>query len=212
MPLGDLGVSMLVVVRRRARPGQEEALVAAMTAEVYGSRPPRSSRARVFQGLNDPRAALYVAEWSSREAFLTHNSTPLVALDALCTSPPRRWFCQALDVYEVGLTPPRVLACSTFAAPLAAAARLIDYLLEQAGPLLYQQPGCVLRALYQDVDRPGRLISLKGWRSDEDLEAAMLTLSPGLDSHIRGLGASVDHFAGRLRAEIDRSASADLPG
>ena len=111
-------MSTLVVVRRRARPGQEEALVAAMAAEVYGTRPPRSSRARVFQGLTDPRAALYVAEWSSREAFLAYNSPPLVALDALCTSPPQRWFCQALDVYEVGLALPRVLACSTFAAPL----------------------------------------------------------------------------------------------
>ena len=69
-----------------------------------------------------------------------------------------------------------------------------------------------LRALYQDVDRPGRLISLKGWRSDTDLEAAMLTLSPGLDSRIRELGASVDHFAGRLRAEVDRTGSAEIPG
>jgi hypothetical protein len=40
----------------------------------------------------------------------------------------------------------------------------------------------------------------------------MLALSPGLDSRIRELGASVDHFAGRLRAEVDRSGSAELPG
>ena len=73
-------LSVLVVVRRRALAGQEQALLAAMAAELRGSRPPRSLRARVFQGLSDRRAAIYIAEWSSREAYLTYNTPPLVTL------------------------------------------------------------------------------------------------------------------------------------
>jgi hypothetical protein len=195
-------LSVLVVVRRRALPGQERPLLAAMAAELKSSRPPRSLRARVFQGLTDPRAVIYLAEWSSRDAYLTYNTPPLVALDALCTSPPRRWFGQPLDYFEAGSEPPRVLTSSIFEAPPAAAMSLISFLMEQAGPALYQSTSCVLRALYQDLDHPSRFISLKGWRSEADWSAAMDALAPRLDAHVEKLGATVEHFTGLLRADV----------
>lgn len=201
-------MSVLVVVRRRALPGQEQPLLAAMAAELQSSRPPRSLRARVFQGLSDRRAAIYIAEWSSREAYLTYNTPPLVTLDVLCTSPPRRWYCQPLDLFEAHSEPPQVLSSSIFEAQPAAAMPLISFLMEQAGPALYQTTSCVLRALYQDLDHPSRLISLKGWRSEADWAAAMAALAPRLDAHVEQLGATVEHFTGLLRADV---VSAALP-
>jgi hypothetical protein len=195
-------LSILVVVRRRALAGQEQALLAAMAAELRSSRPPRSLRARVFQGLSDRRAAIYIAEWSTREAYLAYNTPPLVALDALCTAPPRRWFCQPLDLFEADAEPPRVLTSSIFEAPPAAAMPLISFLMEQAGPALYQSTSCVLRALYQDLDHPSRFISLKGWRSEEQWTAAMAALAPRLDAEVEKLGATVEHFTGLLRADV----------
>jgi hypothetical protein len=173
-----------------------------MAAELQSSRPPRSLRARVFQGLTDRRAVIYIAEWISREAFLTYNAPPLVTLDALCTSPPSRWYCQPLDLFEAHAEPPQVLSSSIFEAPPAAAMPLISFLMEQAGPALYQSTSCVLRALYQDLDHPSRFISLKGWRSEADWAAAMAALAPRLDAHIEQLGATVEHFTGLLRADV----------
>jgi quinol monooxygenase YgiN len=192
-------MSVLVVVRRRARPGQEQALIEAMTAEVQSTRPPRSSRTRVFQAISDPRTALYIAEWSSREAHLTYNSPPLVALDDLCTSPARRWYCQALDLYEAGSAPPQALSLTTLQCQPSAALSLITYLMEHSGPAIYQQPGIALRALYQDLDHPNRIVSVRGWRSVADLETARLHLMPEVDTAMRALGVRVERFTGVLR-------------
>jgi hypothetical protein len=153
----------------------------------------------VFQAISDPRATLYVAEWASREAHLTYNSPPLVALDDLCTSPARRWYCQALDLYEAGSAPPQALSLTTFQCQPSAALSLITYLMEHSGPAIYQQPGIALRALYQDLDHPNRIVSVRGWRSVADLESARLNLIPDVDTAMRELGVRVERFTGVLR-------------
>ena len=84
-------MSVLVVVRRRARPEHAEALVAAMAATMEQPHPVSSRWARLFQRVTDPRTVLYMGEWGSREAYQTRDNPPPVPLDALCTGRPRRW-------------------------------------------------------------------------------------------------------------------------
>jgi quinol monooxygenase YgiN len=197
-------VSVLVVVRRRARPDQAEALVAAMTATMEPPHPVSSRWARLFQCVTDPRTVLYMGEWRSREAYQTRDNSPPVPLDALCTGRPRRWFRQELDRFEAAPGPFQALTCSIFRAPPTRTAALITYLIEQSGPALYRQPGIVLRALYQDLDHPNRIISIRGWRAIADLEAARCRVSPGVDAAVELLGARAERFTGRLRREVDR--------
>ena len=68
-------MSVTVVVRRHAREGEAEALIAAMTTAIAQPHTRASRRARVFQGLDDPRAVLYVAQWASRKEYASRDST-----------------------------------------------------------------------------------------------------------------------------------------
>src|SRR5581483_6672289 len=100
----------------------------------------------------DPQSFLYLGEWHSREAYLQSDLTPLSRLDELSTSRAERWLFHQLDLREQGTERPQAITASVFAvAPLVTAA-LIAMLLEQAGSVVHQSPGFVLRALYQDLD------------------------------------------------------------
>src|SRR2546423_8221296 len=85
-----LAVTVTVVVRRRARPGADEALIAFMSTTIARPHSRASARARVFQGLDDPRVVLYLGQWASREEYLTRDSTPPADLDSLAEGAPER--------------------------------------------------------------------------------------------------------------------------
>jgi hypothetical protein len=198
-------MSITVVVRRRARPGREEALIAAMTDAIARPHARASTRARVFQGLGDPQAILYIGQWADRGQYRSRNNPAAGLLDDLCSEPPERLYCQQLDLYEAPAGRVGVASCVIVQAAPTAAAALITYLFERSGPALYETPGLVLRAVYQDLDVPCRLLTLIGWHSRADQEAARLRLGPLLDPPLFQLGATVERFLARTRVDVDRA-------
>ncbi len=196
-------MSITVVVRRHAREGQEEALITAIAAALARCHSGASTRGQVFQGLDDPRAVLYLARWANRREYLSRNRGSARRLDRLCDERPRRAFCQELDLFEASTAQVEVNSCLVIEAPLAATAALITYLFERSGPALFAAPGVALRAVYQDLDVPSRLFTMVGWRSTEDQEAARRLLEPRLDPPLRELGATIEHFLSRTRVEIE---------
>jgi hypothetical protein len=199
-----LAMSVTVVVRRRARPGADEALIALMSTTIARPHSRASARARMFQGLDDPRVILYLGEWASREEYLTRDSTPPDDLDSLAEGAPERFFCQQLDLFEVPGVHVALLGCTIIQTPPAAGAALITYLFERSGPVLQAAPGLALRAVYQDIDVPSRLLSLIGWNTAAELEAARRDLKPVLAAPLLELGATMESFFGRARADIAR--------
>jgi hypothetical protein len=197
-------MTVTVVVRRRARPGADEALIAFMSATIARPHSRASARARVFQGLDDPRVILYLGQWASREEYLTRDSTPPADLDSLAEGAPQRYYCQQLDVFEVPDAHIAILGCTIVRAPPSAGAALITYLFERSGPILQATPGLALRSVYQDLDVPSRLISLIGWSTEADLVAARRDLKSVLDTPLLQLGATKETFLGRARADIGR--------
>jgi quinol monooxygenase YgiN len=197
-------MSVTVVVRRQAQPGQEEALIRLAIAAIERPRARTSSVARVFQNVDDPAAMLYVGQWSSREAYESRDAEHVASLDALCQEAPARWFCQQLSLYEVVSSQVEAADCTSLRVPPAQAAAVETYLREQAAPLSQAQPGFVLRAVYQDLDDPGHLFVLLGWRSAADGEAAYQQVWPELSRALREMGAQLERFQGRTRAEIER--------
>jgi len=197
-------MTVTVVVRRRARPGADEALIAFMSTTIARPHSRASAHARVFQGLDDPRVVLYLGQWASREEYLTRNSTPPADLDSLAEGKPERFYCQQLDIFEVPGAHVAILGCTIVQAPPSAGAALITYLFERSGPVLQAAPGLALRAVYQDLDVPSRLISLIGWSTAADLVAARRDLKSVLDTPLLQLGATKETFLGRARADIGR--------
>jgi len=200
-------MTVTVVVRRRARPGADEALIALMSTTITRPHSRASARARMFQGLDDPRAVLYLGQWASREEYLARDSTPPDDIDGLAEGPPERFFCQQLDLFEVPGAHIAILGCTIIQVAPPAGAALITYVFERAGPVLHAAPGLALRAVYQDVDTPNRLFSLRGWSSPAELEAARRDLKPALVAPLLELGATIESFLGRARADITRPAA-----
>jgi hypothetical protein len=200
-------MTVTVVVRRRARAGADEALIALMSTTITRPHNRASARARMFQGLDDPHVVLYLAQWASREEYLARDSTPPDDLDSLAEGAPERFFCQQLDLFEVPGAHIALLGCTIIHAAPSAGAALITYLFERSGPRLRAAPGLALRAVYQDVDMPSRLFSLMGWSSAAELEAARRDLKPALVAPLLELGATMESFLGRARADVVRPGS-----
>jgi hypothetical protein len=200
-------MTVTVVVRRRARPGADEALIALMSTIIARPHSRASARARMFQGLDDPRAVLYLGQWASREEYLTRDSTPQDDLNRLAEGAAERFFCQQLDYFEVPGVHVALLGCTIIQARPSAGAALITYLFERSGPVLQAARGLALRAVYQDIDEPSRLLSLRGWSSAAELEAAQRELKPVLDAPLLELGATMESFLGRARADMARPPS-----
>ena len=196
-------MSVTVVVRRRALPGCEEALFGLAIGVIEQPRARSSSTARVFQELHDPRIMLYLGQWSSRETYEGRDSSHLQQLDALCDGLPERAFCQQLSLYEVVSSQAQVVACITIRVPEGRAAEVVAFLHDEAAPITRAQPGFVLRAVYQDLDDPGQLFVLVGWRSAADQAAANREALQAVRQRLVEMGAAMEHFRGRARAEID---------
>jgi hypothetical protein len=204
---GGLAMSVTVVVRRQARPGADEALIALMSTAIARPHSRASTRARLFQGIDDPRVVLYLGQWGSREEYLARDCTPGAELDSLAEGAAERFFCQQLDLFEVPGAHVAILCCTMIQTPPSAGAALITYLFERSGPVLQAAPGLALRAVYQDVDSPSRLFSLNGWNAPSDLEAARRDLKSVLDGPLLQIGATKETFLGRARADIGRPGS-----
>ncbi len=96
--------------------------------------------------------------------------------------------------------------CVTVRAPAGRAAEVVAVLHQPAPLLTRAQPGFVLRATDQDLDDPSQLFVLVGWRSADEQEAAFHGALTPLRDRLRALGAEIEHFRGRARAEVERDA------
>ncbi len=198
-------MSITIVVRRRARPGQEEALLAGMLAVGAQRHSLLNPQVRVLQGLRDRRGLLYIGEWRSRESYERSDQSGLAALAALSEGPPERWYLQQLDVRESSGERAQAITATLVRAPPAATAAVIRLLLEEIGAAVCRSPGFLLRALYQDLDDPGRLLALNGWRSAADLLVTRRMLFASFAAPLTRLGATSDLFEGDVRGTIDRA-------
>ncbi len=218
-------MAITVICGRVAREGQQEALAAGMQ-EVSGQRSRAvNPQVRMFLGLRNPRCVLYVGEWCSREEYAARSQDHCAALDALCSAPTRRWYCQRRHLYEIASTQAQAGSCTLFYAPAEAVAATIAHLTNTAGPVIRAQPGFVWRALYQDLDDPRRLLMLNGWRSLDD-EAGYRAVVEELQGPLLARGVQIERFHGMTRAEIEptyvrqeiglasqaRGSETDLPG
>jgi quinol monooxygenase YgiN len=144
---------------------------------------------------------LVVREWPSREAWAQRETASRRARDALTDGVAEHRFYRWLHRYAI-VDRPVVHATAAFVrCPTRTRAAAGAYLLE-AGPLVHQQPGCIHRTLYEDLDDPNHLLVVTGWASLAAAEEAQQSLWPALDAALDRLGAQIEFFRGRTRLEI----------
>jgi Antibiotic biosynthesis monooxygenase len=185
-------MSVVVVARWRARPGQETALLAgALTLwrDFYDSPEPS-----VFQSVQDPTVVLYIDEWNRRGEYLLRQSALPARLDALCHAPVERTYYRSRTFFEriKGAAP--TVGASLFSAPPSAVSTMHRYLSERLTPLMESVDGCLRRATYENLDDPGRVLVITGWRSDADRRQALGGVLARVDTVLSPLGTRIERF------------------
>jgi hypothetical protein len=185
-------MSVVVVSRWQARPGQEAALLAgALTLwrDFYDSPEPS-----VFQSMQDPTVVLYIDEWNRRGEYLLRQSALPARLDALCHAPVERTYYRSWTFFEriVGSAP--MVGASLFHAPPSAVSTMNRYLDERLTPLMQALDGCLRRATYQNLDDPGRVLVITGWRSEADRRQAFGGVLARVDTVLGPLGTRIERF------------------
>ncbi|HLI27465.1 MAG TPA: hypothetical protein VKZ60_10355 [Chloroflexota bacterium] len=196
-------MSVLVVVRRRARPGSEEALIEAMMRRVADrARGDRRSRlVWLFQAVDAPGDLLYAALWpSASDYWRRHQTSPPTSLDELCTGPPERYFFERRRTIEVVSQRAQAVDCLFVRVGQAEPAAVEQYLLEDALHVAERRPGFVLHAVYRGREEASLLFAMHGWETPEALGGFRAEALPGLVQELTALGAAVTLFAGRMRA------------
>jgi quinol monooxygenase YgiN len=203
-------MSVTVVVRREARPGEAPALVAAMVDWIEGlagETEPRRS-ARLYQGLTDPDGVLYMADWDTRHAQMTNLAAAerYARFDAFCAEPPRRALFKQIAEQEQMGADVAVVACMLIDAAADQSAALHAFLTREARQAVAAHPGFVLRNVYEGLEAPHRFFVVSGWDSVEACERSRATLTAHLEPTLRAMGATIERFIGHARAVVDHYA------
>jgi quinol monooxygenase YgiN len=201
-------VSVTIVVRRRARSGQEAALFGRGIDLLQGAGTPipPPSEARLFQGLDNPAEMLLVAVWESREAYLARLQTARVDeyFADLCAGPPERAFFQPVLTFDTKGRRASAVDCAVIHAPAENSENLRLFLVRDASRAMAVQPGLVQRRLYKALDDPCCFFVIHGWDSPAAFEQFRGTGGAHIVPELRQLGARVERFIGVTRAEVAR--------
>ena len=205
-----------VVTRRRIRPGQIDAFLALIPAHIGRQHSGMLDTARVFQSRADPQHMLAIREWPSREAWAQRDTAGRLARDVLTDGIAEYRFYRWLRRYSIADRPIVHATGAFFRCRTATGATAVAYLLE-ASPLVHQQPGCVHRTLYQDLDEPNCLLVVtgsgvrrgcRGRAADPLAPARRRSPYHGRDAGVLprpdppGASAGASRVGGRLRAMI----------
>jgi quinol monooxygenase YgiN len=160
--------------------------------------------AAVFQGLDDPAEFLYLGVWTSRAALADYEAViRSPAFEALFAGPPNRSFLQTVRPAGRDLRRAAALAATIVEAPAAATASVLATLLGAGGADGELRPGVIDYAIYQDEDRPGRLLVVHGWLAAADLERVRRTEASIVESRLQTLGAQLTRFVARSQVVFE---------
>ena len=162
-------MSITVVAQRTAYSGQEAALLAAMEQRIAQATPQRFAlrTSELFHGLTAPTEVLYIGEWDSREAHWARVQENRVdeLLAPFTNGPCVRYFLRRWVAYETPGTQVGAVDCVIIDSPPARRDVLQEFILRKAALELRTQPGFCYRRIYQDLDKPSRLLIVHGWAS-----------------------------------------------
>jgi len=194
-----------VAIRRRARPGQAQALIDA-SLPVLGAavRQGSPSLARIFQGRDDPHDLMLLGEWASQVAFWATQPPPDVVaqFDALTLGDPQRVMLEQLALFESVFQPVAAVSGAFLRWPTGTNPALNRSVWQLPHQQVRQQPGGVLHAVYRDLDDPDHLCAINGWSSATAMELFLQNLAPLLDALHATNAVQLTRFVGITRVEL----------
>jgi heme-degrading monooxygenase HmoA len=201
-------LSVTVVTRRRAKPGQAEALFALASRRI--TEMPRGRQFRqqtlLFQAVADDHLLLRVSHWDNLDAYWTAMGGlgGFGPLDALCVDAGQRYFFQRIGLYEDMGRKPEAFDCAIFQAPAGEGTAMVERMQAHKTPVVRAQPGIILHAFYRDIDDADRLFIMHGWQSSADQQNFLDGPGRVLEIDLGAQGLRVERYVVLPRVEIDR--------
>jgi hypothetical protein len=166
-------MSIVVVSRRHARPGEGGQLIAAVRRLLghYGILGARNIQA--FRGIDSTDIVTVLSEWPSLADYeeISYHWRDDPALEALCARPPERSVYRRLSFSRDMARRPSIADFILYHYPPELKEDMLTFLKEVTGPVVRAEPGLVQRAVYGEIDSPPRFLILHGWESLASREA-----------------------------------------
>ncbi len=188
----------------RARPGEAGAMLRAWLGLLTRYSPALRQRrfALVFEGIDDPDALLYLAEWESRAAFEARaqeiGSRAWVREHAVRVAVT---FLELLHAVEKALAPVEVAQLARLRVPAATRAAVMAYLRDEA-TIGFADPHFASRTLYTDPRAPDDLLVYRAWSSPVGLAAYQAERWPSIVAELGRHGVTGAYFRGYTRAAL----------
>jgi quinol monooxygenase YgiN len=201
-------LSITVLCELRPRPGEVEAVIRRSIEQLSLPSGSVAGRrlARLYQHADDPGWLLYLAEWSSREAFEAYRrSAPMPGTPEQFQRLPACRAYRRLTLFERMLTPVALVHLAIVDGPAESQAARRDLALAYHRSDVRGRPGLVLLQVHEALDGGPGLLVISGWgpaepppAADEDAERALL-------GRLLASAGTVERFVGRVLAETTAS-------
>ena len=152
--------------------------------------------------MDDPTWLLYLAEWSSREAFEAYRQA--AAMPGTPDQPRRLPACRfyrRLALFERVLTPVSIVHVAIVDGPAETHAARRDLVLAYHRSGVRGRPELVLLQVHEAVDGVPGLLIVAGWEIVGPLPGAGRDLERALLDRLAASGGTVQRFVGRVLAE-----------
>jgi len=209
-------MSVTVVTRRRARPGQAEVLFELASRRILELSGKQDARlqTRLFQGVDDAHLLLRVGHWDNLDGYWSAMRVlgGFEPLDELCVGGGERFFFERLSLYEDMGRKSAAVDCALLQAPPGQGGQVSETILQRNAPTVRAQPGLVLNAVYQDLDDIDRFFVMQGWESDAAQQHFLANTGRSLEAQLDTNGVRIERYAVHTRVEVDRYARRQSEG
>ena len=162
--------------------------------------------ARLYQHADDPAWLLYLAEWSSREAFETYRqSTPMPGTPEQFQRLPACRTYRRLTLFERVLTPVAVVHVAVVDGPAESQVARRDLALAYHRSNVRGRPELALLQVHEALDGGPGLLVISGWAAVEPPPGAGQDAERALLDRLLASGGTVERFVGRVLAETSAS-------
>lgn len=197
-------MSITVLCELRPRPDEVEATIQRSVEQLSLPSSSVAGRrfARLYQHVDDPSWLLYLAEWSSREAFEAYRQTaPMPGTPDQLQQLPVFRFYRRLALFERVLAPVAVVhvAIVDGAAETQAARRDLALAYHRSG--VRDRPELVLLQVHEAIDGAPGLLVISGWEAGAPLPRGSRDLERALLDQLVASGGTARQLVGRAVAE-----------
>jgi quinol monooxygenase YgiN len=197
-------LSITVLCELRSRPDEVEAMIQRSIEQVSLPSGSVAGRrlARLYQRVDDPARLLYLAEWSSREAFEAYRRpAPTTGTPDPIERLPACRLYQRLALFERVLTPVPIVHATIVegAAETHTARRDVALAYHRSG--VRGRTELVLLQVHEAIDGVPGLLIVSGWEGIAPLPRAGQDLEQALLDQLAASGGTTQRFVGRALVE-----------